>query len=186
MVFALPNLLTLVRVPLAISLWLQPRSELWLLLILAVAGATDVFDGRVARALRRRRASGAELVEQEAVGAWLDPVCDKLFAVSALAVLWFGFGAQLSVILLAATRELVIAPLVVLYHVLPNVRERLQVDFHADWIGKLTTTLQFGVVAAILFAPAIAMPLAVVTAITGVIAAAHYVHRGLHTASRRA
>lgn len=175
---SLPNLLTLVRLPLAALLWVRPGDAVWLLSIVAVAGATDVADGAVARALRRRLPP-ARRAQDQAVGAWLDPVCDKLFAVSMLGAVAVGFDVGLGVLALVLARELLLTPLVALYHLIPSVRETLHLDFSADWFGKLTTCLQFAAVGAVLlYRPAVA-PLAVLAGLVGVVAAVHYVRRGI-------
>jgi cardiolipin synthase (CMP-forming) len=55
----------------------------WALVVFLVAGLTDLFDGLLARTLSRRTS----------LGAWLDPVADKLLIVTAVAVLtWPGLG----------------------------------------------------------------------------------------------
>jgi cardiolipin synthase len=55
----------------------------WALVVFLVAGLTDLFDGLLARTLSRRTA----------LGAWLDPVADKLLLVTTFAVLtWPGLG----------------------------------------------------------------------------------------------
>ena len=179
--FSPANLLTLIRLPLAGILWLRPDEPRWLMTIVAIAAISDVVDGRIARAIRRRnpqRYSG----EDAAVGAWLDPLCDKLFAISALAALWLGLDASPAVIALAATREIIIAPLVALYLIVPVLRKTLHFDFRADWLGKLTTVFQFAVAGAIALVPPAAWPLALTTSAVGLWAAIHYVRRGIRQA----
>lgn len=178
---SLPNLLTLIRLPLAGMVWLRPADLTWLLAMVALAAATDVVDGRIARALRRDLAPERRELDQ-AIGAWLDPLCDKAFAVSMVAAVAFGFEIPLVVVVLVLTRELLIAPMMAAYHLIPAVRETLEIDFSADWLGKLTTVLQFITVAAALLLPAAAIPLAIAAAITGAAAAAHYVRRGIAVA----
>ncbi len=68
------DLLTLLRLPLAV-LFLIVDSALWRLGILAVAAATDLLDGFLARRLGGSR-----------FGAFIDPVADKLFMLSAFIV----------------------------------------------------------------------------------------------------
>ncbi len=82
---SLPNVLTLARVPLAGLLWVAPGNALYLFTLGVVAAVTDMLDGRVARALRARRLARGQrtggLGEAQAVGAWLDPLSDKLFVI---------------------------------------------------------------------------------------------------------
>jgi CDP-diacylglycerol--glycerol-3-phosphate 3-phosphatidyltransferase/cardiolipin synthase len=68
------DLLTLLRVPLA-GAFIAAPDALWRVVILCVAAASDLVDGRLAR-----RFGGSRL------GAFLDPVADKLFAASAFGV----------------------------------------------------------------------------------------------------
>lgn len=175
------NLLTVVRLPLAAALWARPQSPAWFLGVTAIAALTDMLDGRVARRLRRDLAP-ARRAEDQAVGAWLDPLCDKAFAASMLAVLAVGFDAPLWILALALARELLLAPLALIYKLSPVVRDTLRVDFSADWTGKLATALQFSVAVAIVLLPAAAAPLAAAAALVGVYAAVHYVARGIRAA----
>ena len=71
----LPNLLTLLRVPLAALIWVAPANALWLLGLMVLAAVSDWADGFFAR-----RAG----LSPEGLGAWLDPLCDKLFILSVL------------------------------------------------------------------------------------------------------
>lgn len=68
------DLLTATRVPLAVAFLLLPHAG-WRLAILMVAAATDLLDGWLAR-----RFGGSRL------GAFLDPVADKLFMACAFTV----------------------------------------------------------------------------------------------------
>jgi len=68
------DVLTGSRVPLAIAFLVVPHAG-WRFAILAVAAATDLFDGFLARRLGSSR-----------LGSFLDPVADKLFMACAFAV----------------------------------------------------------------------------------------------------
>jgi len=68
------DLLTLLRLPLAV-LFVAVRNDSVRLLILAVAAATDLLDGFLARRLGGSR-----------FGAFIDPVADKLFMLAAFIV----------------------------------------------------------------------------------------------------
>jgi CDP-diacylglycerol--glycerol-3-phosphate 3-phosphatidyltransferase/cardiolipin synthase len=70
--FAVADALTAVRFPLAV-LFPIARAPAWQLAIVAVAAATDVADGILARRLGSSRA-----------GAILDPIADKFFMVTAV------------------------------------------------------------------------------------------------------
>src|SRR5438552_7160967 len=79
------NQLTLARVvliPFFVILVVYGYSG-WALIVFLVAGLTDLFAGLLARTLSRRTS----------LGAWLDPVADKLLLVTTAAVLaWPGLG----------------------------------------------------------------------------------------------
>lgn len=68
------DLFTALRVPLAVAFLLVPHAG-WRFAILAVAAASDLFDGFLARRFGSSR-----------LGAFLDPVADKLFMACAFAV----------------------------------------------------------------------------------------------------
>lgn len=68
------DVLTASRVPLAIAFFVVPHAG-WRFAILAVAAATDLFDGLIARRFGSSR-----------LGSFLDPVADKLFMASAFGV----------------------------------------------------------------------------------------------------
>jgi cardiolipin synthase (CMP-forming) len=72
--WTIADLLTGSRVPLAIAFLLIPHAG-WRFAILAVAAATDLLDGFLARRFGSSR-----------LGAFLDPVADKLFMACAFAV----------------------------------------------------------------------------------------------------
>lgn len=78
-VLTLPNLISglrLLAVPLFAVLALN-GSDLWALGVLAIAGASDWLDGRLARALN----------QQSRLGELLDPAADRLFILATLIVL---------------------------------------------------------------------------------------------------
>lgn len=78
-VLTLPNLISglrLLAVPLFAVLALN-GADLWALAVLAVAGASDWLDGRLARILN----------QQSRLGELLDPAADRLFIVATLIVL---------------------------------------------------------------------------------------------------
>lgn len=179
----LPNALTFARLPLAALVWLAPGSRAWLLVILAAAAATDVLDGRIARA--RRAADGEPAGERGAIGAWLDPLCDKLFVLSVLAAVAFAFRPPAAQLALIAAREILLAPFVVSYAMAPAVRRLVSVDFRAAAIGKAATVAQFAAVLAIVLAPRAAPALAILAALVGAAATTHYLRRVILATRRR-
>ena len=82
-VWTIPNALSLLRllgVPLFLWLILQPvfhgpRYDGWAILLLAVSGATDYLDGKIARAFG----------QVSRIGQLLDPAADRLYILSTLA-----------------------------------------------------------------------------------------------------
>lgn len=182
-ILTLPNSLTLVRLPLAAVVWLAPSNARFVLAMVVIAGLTDVFDGRVARYLRRRRSDRGQdtgrLGESDAIGAWLDPVCDKIFVASVVAALTVGFGPPIYAVLLLATREVLLVPVVIARWSWRWFREKVPVDFRAGISGKATTAAQFaGIVSIVLWPPGV-VPFAAVAGALGVVAVVVYVRRGL-------
>jgi len=185
-IITLPNLLTVVRAPMAALLWVSPGSRPWLMGMLVAAALTDILDGRVARAIRRRRLErGADpdaIGESYAVGAWLDPLCDKLFVVSAILYIWVGWSVPIALVALVALRELIILPITIVYFASRDLRSRLRFDFRASAIGKAATVSQFAAALSFVYLPATSVYLAVMAAATGALAAASYLRRAVVTA----
>jgi phosphatidylglycerophosphate synthase len=162
---SLPNLLSLVRIPLAGVPWLA-RHDLWLLLAaMFVAALTDWLDGRVAR--------GRGDAAAHATGAWLDPLCDKVFVVSVALLVFVVHDPPGWFVALVLTREILQVPLVALYH----LRRKRGFDFRAGLLGKATTCAQFFAVGALVLDLEAAGPLAVFAALIGAAAVASYVRR---------
>jgi CDP-diacylglycerol--glycerol-3-phosphate 3-phosphatidyltransferase/cardiolipin synthase len=169
-VLLLPNLLTALRVPLALAFPFVARSRGSALLILGAAGLTDVLDGWLAR----------RTGQMTATGAVLDPIADKVFALSVVGTLvaqgklprW-GIPALLA-------REILEGPLLlwVLYDVHLG-KPHPVAGAHANITGKVATGAQFAAIFAALELPAV-LPLAlVIAAATGTVAGAEYWRREL-------
>lgn len=124
----LPNALSLAR-PLFLApiLWLLERpedgSDAWAMLLLVVAGLTDVLDGFLARTRGAISASGKIV----------DPIADKLLLGGLLIYLMVqrDFPVWLVVLVLLRDAGLMAGAWVFL--------RRERVVFAADWTGKLTT-----------------------------------------------
>ena len=164
-----PNVLSLLRLPLAAIFPFAAGSRGGALLVLALAGVTDVLDGYLARR------DG----QVTATGAVLDPIADKVFALSVVSTLiaegriprW-GIPALLA-------REILEAPL--LFWVLRRPREEggQPVEVQSMRLGKLATVAQFAAVMAALELPA-ALPAALsVAAVLGTAAGVLYWQREL-------
>lgn len=180
------NWLTLVRLPLAALLWVESGNTTWLLYMLVGAAISDMLDGRVAKALRRRRLEAGEDKESvdrsHALGAWLDPLCDKTFVLSMLAVIYVGLGTPLWIILAIATRELILVPFALAYRLWPDLRRAIRFDFRAGFLGKLATVVQFFAVVAIVEGFALAEGAVVLAAVLGGAAALFYLRRAICSA----
>lgn len=182
-IWTLPNALTLIRIPIAGLVWAAPESRGWLFAMLAAAAASDVLDGRVARALRARQlARGGDpgrIGEAHAIGAWLDPLCDKLFVLSMVAAVAVTYAPPVGDLLLTATREIILIPFAAAYWLAPRLRQRLRLrfDFRAGALGKATTVAQFAAIASMVVWPAATEPLAAAAALVGFFASADYLGR---------
>jgi CDP-diacylglycerol--glycerol-3-phosphate 3-phosphatidyltransferase/cardiolipin synthase len=163
----LPSALSASRVPLGVVFIAVVDEPRFALLVLAMAAATDVLDGWVARRLRLSNATGA----------LIDGVADKVFVacvayalVSSGRVSWLG-------LLALATRELGELGMLAWYLLSHAQRRRGAPLPAADALGKTTTALQFLAVAAALLAPRALPPLLALAAVSGAIAGAHYIRR---------
>ncbi len=164
-----PNLMSALRFPLALIFPFVAGSKAGALSVLALAGLTDVLDGHLARR------DG----QVTATGAVLDPLADKVFALSVVGTLiaqgkiprW-GIPALLA-------REILEAPL--LAWVLVDARDGAAPtpEVRANVPGKMATVAQFAAVMAALELPA-ALPAALVaSAAAGTVAGVAYWRRAL-------
>jgi cardiolipin synthase len=165
---SIPNLLTLLRVPLALGfVWVAPDT-LGMLVILLLAWLSDIADGWSAR--RLGMASGN--------GAALDPIIDKLFAAAVCLTLLHHARLGLVVLLLLSTRELVELPLACWLMLSPRARRVRLTRMEANWVGKLATGLQFASLTLLLLGADYWEAL-ILTAVIGAFAAFSYWQRFL-------
>jgi cardiolipin synthase len=97
-----PNALTGLRalgIPLFIYLALGPQADGWAIAVLAVGGATDYFDGKLARALG----------QESKLGEILDPTIDRLYILATLIVLYMRDAIPLWLITTLIARDAVLA-----------------------------------------------------------------------------
>lgn len=95
----IPNGLTFLRflgIPLFIFLALNKEADGWAILVLALGGATDYFDGKLARALH----------QESRFGELADPTIDRLYIVATLIVLYLRDAIPLWLIGILAARDL--------------------------------------------------------------------------------
>lgn len=124
-----PNLLTVFRIILTPLLaWLLLKNRLnHALIIFFLAGITDGLDGFIARMLNQK----------SAVGAYLDPIADKLLLVTSFVLLGKLGYIPLWLIILAVARDLMIV-FGLGWLMLKGVRVRIQ----PAMVSKLTTAAQ--------------------------------------------
>ncbi|GMU59525.1 MAG: CDP-diacylglycerol--glycerol-3-phosphate 3-phosphatidyltransferase [Myxococcaceae bacterium] len=172
-----PNLMSLSRLPMAGLVWVAPRSLAWVGTLLVLAALSDLLDGWLAR-----RAG----VPGEDLGAWLDPLCDKAFVVSTLVAVWVAFQPPWWLAALAATREVVLLPLVVARFVVPGVRER-HIPWKAKTLGKATTVAQFALFMSVLLQwDFLSLPCALASAVLGLGAGVQYTLRAAKVLAAKA
>jgi phosphatidylglycerophosphate synthase len=171
-----PNLLSLSRIPLGGVFWAAlaagPARAVYPFAVLAAAAVTDVLDGYIARRKHGANPPGA--------GAWLDPICDKLFVGAVIAALYVQRQVPLVTIALILTRELLQLPMAVLYRASVTMRRWLRYDFRASGLGKAATCAQFLAVSALILAHRFATPLAWLAFALGLIALTDYIRRAIY------
>ena len=142
MTFTVPNLLTLLRmglVPLFIIVLANGDAKKALLIFL-VAGVTDALDGFIARFWR----------QQSPLGAYLDPIADKLLLTSAYVVLAIpgvthGTPIPLWVTILVIARDVLIVVIGLVLYLAAGVRK-----FTPSVLSKVNTVFQVGAVLLVL------------------------------------
>ena len=178
---SLPNLLTLVRVPLAALSWFVAPWPWALIGVMVAAGVSDVLDGWFARRMRNLRRKHGKPVrllgEKGGRGAWLDPVVDKLFVVSTLAAVVVFYAPPWWWLPLIAARECVQLPLVAVYKLVPGVAKKLRFDFRAGSLGKLATVAQFVAVWVLILDMSTWFAFALAAGVIGLAAALDYMRR---------
>ena len=178
----LANCLTLFRI-LTIPIFLEFLAYhfYWeALLVFAIGGFTDFFDGYVARRMN----------QQTALGAYLDPVADKLLVITSFVMLGSIGGIPVWLVVLVVVRDILILLGYAIIYVL--VDERLQV--RPSLIGKWSTTLQLltlAVALLMLHDPRLISSLVldvfvVASALATVVSGFQYLYRGLVWLQNRA
>ena len=161
---SLPGLLSLSRVGFAAVFPLLVESPRWALATIAMAALSDALDGYVARKRGLTTPTGAAL----------DPLTDKIFATSVMVSLLAHGRLSLGSALLLSSRELLELPLLLWLLSMPHARAARAADLKANWLGKLTTGLQFGALVSLLLQLSHVTAWLVATAVAGALAAARY------------
>ncbi len=121
-----PNVLSLLRlagVPLFLWLLLGPQQDLLAMVLLAVSGATDWLDGKLARWLD----------QSSKLGALLDPAVDRLYTLATLAAFGLRDIVPWWVVGVLVGRDVVLAAC------LPVLRHHGYGPFEVHYLGKAAT-----------------------------------------------
>ena len=145
----LPNFITFMRMAMVpfFVLAVSQRNFKLALWILIVAGLTDAFDGYLARRMDMR----------SRIGAYLDPLADKILITIAYIVLTIPFGQEVVIPLwltiLALFRDFVIMLVAGVLYIVEGIRE-----FAPSPLGKATTFVQVVTIAVVLLANVTQIP----------------------------
>ncbi|MGQ9812924.1 MAG: CDP-diacylglycerol--glycerol-3-phosphate 3-phosphatidyltransferase [Dissulfurimicrobium sp.] len=173
----IPNLFTLIRivmVPLLI-IFLVNRRFFDALIVFGIAGATDAFDGLIARLLKQKTK----------IGAILDPIADKLLLTSSYVTLavvgmlpnWFA--------IVIISRDVIIVLGVLILFLLQG-----DVEIRPTILGKLTTLFQLSAIFIILSGKQfeVLIPLGQISGLAAVmltiLSGAHYMFLGISLLGR--
>jgi phosphatidylglycerophosphate synthase len=194
----LPDLLSLVRVPLGVAFVPLAGRPFAALAVLVLAAVSDMLDGWLARRkpLRWEPWEGSQTLPRWSAasdarrlptrpgwGVWLDPVCDKFFIIAVMVGLYLSQHPSLKMLLPILTRETAILVLFLIHRLVPSLRN-IRYDYRAHALGKATTAAQFMAATALLFAHPAAKYLAALCALLGLLCAGVYARRGHAPAHR--
>lgn len=161
------NVMSLVRLLLAVLAVAFRHETAVLVALMAIAGLSDALDGAMAR---RARADAS-------VGEWLDPLCDKAFVLALVLAIAIVHEPPWWLLVLTTVREILVMP-PVLVHLLAPGRHARKIQYRALPIGKATTVAQFAVIAALLFGRAdLALAASIAAALLGLGAGVEYLVR---------
>jgi cardiolipin synthase len=132
-IWTVPNQLTLLRLgflPVFLTLISYERYK-WALLVLVVAGLTDLFDGWLARRLNQR----------SSLGAYLDPIADKLLLSSSFVILAYKTKIAWWVTIIVLSRDILMMVVAIVIILISGYR-----PFPPSIYGKLTTFFEIALV----------------------------------------
>jgi cardiolipin synthase len=125
-IFTVPNQITLLRLgflPVFLTLISYGRYQ-WALFVLVVAGLSDFIDGLLARKLNQR----------SSLGAYLDPIADKLLLSSSFVILAYKTRIAWWLTIIVLSRDILILIVAVVILLISGYR-----PFPPSIFGKLTT-----------------------------------------------
>lgn len=136
-VLSIPNILTLLRILMTpVIVYMVLTHQAWLAVILMViAGITDMLDGAIARYFNQRTT----------VGAYLDPLADKILLISLFVSLFFIGKLPLFIFLAVVFRDAIIIFGAIAYEMVTR-----QLNMEPSLIAKATTFMQISYVALLL------------------------------------
>ncbi|MDQ6967114.1 MAG: CDP-alcohol phosphatidyltransferase family protein [Mariprofundaceae bacterium] len=140
-----PNMLTLARIIMTpVIVYMVLSDQAWLALVLMViAGITDMLDGAIARYFNLRTT----------VGAYLDPMADKILLISLFVTLFIVEQVPLFVFLAIIFRDLIIVVGAITYEIVTH-----RLTMQPSFVSKATTFIQIIYVVLLLLNMAIVIP----------------------------
>lgn len=126
-VLTVPNILSFIRllgVPLFLWLLLERQSDVWAVVVLAVGGATDWLDGKIARRWHLR----------SRLGQVLDPLADRLYILATLIGLAIRMIVPWWLVVLLFARDVLMFSTI-----WPALRRRGFVSLPVHFLGKAAT-----------------------------------------------
>ncbi len=125
----IPNILTLARIILTpfIVYAIHEERAVLALILMGVAGITDMLDGAIARYFNQR----------SMVGAYMDPLADKLMLVSSIVTLYLIHQVPLYLFLAVLFRDLIIVIGAIAYELITH-----KLEMRPTIPSKITTFLQ--------------------------------------------
>jgi cardiolipin synthase (CMP-forming) len=140
-IWTVPNQITLLRLgflPFFLILISYERYA-WALFVLVAAGLSDAIDGILAR----------ELNQRSALGAYLDPIADKLLLSSSFVILAFKHKIAWWLTIIVLSRDILILTVAVVILLISGYR-----PFPPSIFGKLTTMFEIVLVFVVVLAAA--------------------------------
>lgn len=140
-IWTVPNQITFLRLCILpfFLIFVSYEKYKWALLILVIAGFSDGIDGLIARRFNQR----------SSLGAYLDPIADKLLLSSSFVVLAFGKQLAWWLTILVLSRDLLILTVAVVIILVSGYR-----PFPPSIYGKFTTFSQIVLVFAVVLGAA--------------------------------